>query len=280
MQVMQEQRYTTVSNKQELLQESLAFQLKKVKAPLFVLNLVATNKPLYKLYSTYLAFKALEPTGEILDYTGNVHDIAHLFKISYTKLNSHVSQLVKLGLLERTLKRLTIAPYSKLNSLHPTESKQYKFIKINPNSPLEYQLRSKLINADLERQAHVVVRTIARFDNINTVQAIQAHEVYRLSMYQAFRTNTNPATPLPPCNLEVAISQRGIANLLNLKSQTSGNYWERVLEARGLIKTYTRTITSEARTKERNAPRCGLWGYNQKDNVSFISLPNRIEFCG
>lgn len=277
MSFLQGQRYAQDSNKQENCNKILAFQLKKIKAPLYVVDLVATNKPLYKLYSTYLAFKALEKSGQIFNYTAKANDIAALFGISPKTLHTRVTALVKLGLLTRTLKNLTIAPYSKLNSLHPDKPTKYAFVRVKPNISLEYSLRTINIKKSLEKQAHTVISLIKRFDDVDTLTATYKLGEYRSSIIQAFQTN-KPVGIFPPCNIDISVSQSKIAAMYNLKSQTSGHYWSYRMAQLGLCTVENRMLTSEARTREKDAPRFGRWNYNQKDNVSFLTLCNYLSF--
>lgn len=258
--------------------ENLAFQLKKIKVPVFVLNMVGTNKSLNKLYSTYLAFKAFAPSGEILNYTTNAANIAALFGISRATLQARVKQLIKLGLIVPTLKHLTIKPYKALYALHPLETTKYCYVKIKHSVCLHYQIRATALKKNLEAQAHRVVKLIARFDDVTTSQAQTLLGVYKERAENAFRNN-KPALVLPPCNLDIALSQRGIADIYGRKSQVSGHYWQQRLQALRLITVSNRIITSYERTREKDKPRFGMWKYNQAEHVSFLVLPNALAFA-
>lgn len=277
MLVTTRQRYSTTANKQALAINNLQYQVKKVKVPVFILNRAVVNKTLYKLYSTYFSFKALEKSSIILDYTGQAAEIAKLFGISKSKLDKQVKTLVKIGLVEKRLKSLIIAPYSKIYALHPNQCKAFCYVKIKPQNPFEYALTTKIISRNLEKQAHLVINYIKRFDNVCTVTAIQLQREYMQSIIKGFITNNSPGIT-PPCNVDISISQAKLSTMFCLKSQTGGYYWQQRLQKLGYISVTNRQIVSPASTRLKDSPRFGKWGYNNKQKVSFIQLANSVVF--
>jgi predicted transcriptional regulator len=273
------QKYGYKANRQALQANNLQYQVQKIKVPVFILNSSVTSKKLYKLYATYLAFKALEKSSIILDYTTKAADIAALFGISKSKLDKQIKSLVNIGLVSKSLKNLIIAPYSKLYDLHPAQGKSYCYVKVKPNTPLEYALTTKKIAKNLEKQAYTVINRIKRFDDVCTdKEAILLQREYMQSIIKAFKNNTSPGNT-PPGNLDISLSQAKIASLLGLKSSTGGHYWQQRLQTIGYIKVTTRQIVSNKSTREINAPKIGRWGYNNKAKVSFITLPNALTFA-
>jgi hypothetical protein len=278
MRLLTGQRYIAIANKQANQLNNLQYQLKKIKVPVFILNTGVVKKSLYKLYSTYFSFKALETSSIIYNYTGQSAEIAALFGISKSKLDKQVKALVKIGLLEKRLKDLIIAPYSKLQALHPLECKAFCYVKVKPNTPTEYALTTKKISKNLEKQAHTVINRIKRFDNVCTSEAIQLHQDYLQSIIKAFKDNSSPGI-VPPGNLDISISQAKLAMLLGLKSQTGGYYWQQRLQALKYLTVTSRQLISTNSTRIQDSPKFGRWGYNNNAKVSFITLPNSLVFC-
>lgn len=272
------QKYGNKANRQALHAINLHYQVQKIKVPVFILNSSVTSKKLYKLYSTYLAFKALEKSSIILDYTTKAANIAALFGISKSKLDKQIKSLVRIGLVSKSLKNLIIAPYSKLYELHPGQGKNYCYVKIKLNESLEYALTTKKIAKNLEKQAYTVINRIKRFDDVSTAQAINLQRDYMDSIIKAFKNNTSPGNT-PPGNIDISLSQAKIASLLGLKSPTGGHYWQQRLQKLGYIKVTTRQIVSANSTRVENAPKFGRWGYNNKTKVSFITMPNALTFA-
>lgn len=278
MRLLTRQRYIASANKQANKANNLQYQLKKIKVPVFILNTGLVKKSLYKLYSTYFSFKALETSSIILNYTGQAAEIAALFGISKSKLDKQVKALVKIGLLEKRCKDLIIAPYSKLQALHPLECKAFCYVKIKPKDPFEYALTIKKISKNLEKQAYKVINGIERFDNVCTSEAIKLHQEYMQSIIKAFKDNTRPDKPLPPGNLDISLSQAKLAILLGLKSQTGGYYWQQRLQALKYLTVTRRQLISTNSTRVQDSPKFGRWGYNNKQKVSFITMPNSVVF--
>jgi hypothetical protein len=268
------QRYKATANNQINLQ----YQLKKIKVPVFILNTGVVKKSLYKLYSTYFSFKALETSSIIFNYTGQAAEIAALFGISKSKLDKQVKALVKIGLLEKRCKDLIIAPYSKLQALHPLECKAFCYVKVKPNTPTEYALTTKKISKNLEKQAYKVINRIKQFNDVCTSEAIQLHQEYLQSIIKAFKDNTSPDKHIPPGNLDISISQAKLAILLGLKSQTGGYYWQQRLQALKYLTVTSRQLISTNSTRVKNSPKFGRWGYNNNAKVSFITMPNALVF--
>jgi hypothetical protein len=275
MRLKTRQRYSTAANNQANQLKNLQYQVKKIKVPVFVLNTAVVKKSLYKLYSTYFSFKALEKSSIILDYTGQAAAIATLFGISKSKLDKQVKALVKLGLVEKRQKALFIAPYSKIQALHPNQCKAFCYVKVKPFYPLEYAFTTKKISRNLEKQAYLVINYIKRFDNVCTTTAIQLQREYMQSIIQGFITNNRPGIT-PPCNVDISISQAKLASLLGLKSQTGGYYWQQRLQTLGYIAVNNRQLVSPASTRLKDSPRFGKWGYNNKQKVSFLQLANSL----
>lgn len=272
------QKYGNKANRQALHANNLQYQVQKIKVPVFILNSSVTSKKQYKLYATFLAFKALEKSSIILDYTIKAANIAALFGISKSKLDKQIKSLVKIGLVSKSLKNLIIAPYSKLYELHPGQGKNYCYVKVKPNTPLEYALTTKKISKNLEKQAYTVINVIKRYDNVCTAQAINLQREYMQSIIKGFKDNSCPGNT-PPVNMDISLSQAKLAKLLGLKSQTSGYYWQQRLKTIGYITVTNRQIISANSTRVEDAPRFGRWGYNHEAKVSFITMPNALAFA-
>ena len=273
------QRYKATANKQGNQQINLQYQLKKIKVPVFILNTGLVKKSLYKLYSTYFSFKALETSSIILNYTGQAAEIAALFGISKSKLDKQVKALVKIGLLEKRCKDLIIAPYSKLQALHPEQCKAFCYVKIKPYSPTEYALTTKKISRNLEKQAYKVINRIKRFnDGCTDSEAKKLLQEYMQSIIKAFKDNTSPTKIICPGNLDISISQAQLAIMLGLKSQTGGYYWQQRLQALHYLTVNSRQLVSANSTRVQDSPKFGRWGYNNQQKVSFITMPNSVVF--
>jgi predicted transcriptional regulator len=273
------QKYQNKANRQALHANNLQYQVHKIKVPVFILNSSVTSKKQYKLYATFLAFKALEKSSIILDYTTKAANIAALFGISKSKLDKQIKSLVNIGLVSKSLKNLIIAPYSKLYELHPAQGKSYCYVKVKPYSPTEYALTTKKISRNLEKQAYKVINKIKRFnDGCTDSQAKQLLQEYMQSIIKAFKDNTSPDKITPPGNLDISISQAKLAILLGLKSQTSGYYWQQRLQALHYLTVNSRQLVSANSTRVQDSPKFGRWGYNNKQKVSFITMPNSLVF--
>jgi len=275
MQLTTDQKYNILNDTQINCVDILAFQLKKIKVPLFVLDSTNAQK---RLYSTYFQFKAFAPSGIIFDYTGKAKQIAALFGISKSKLDKQIPLLVKLGLITKTNNRLIIAGLTALHTLHPDNNNQYCYIKVDPGKPLTPAFNTKILYLSLIKQSYIINTYIKRFDNVCTVTAIGYQREYLQSRIEAFKRGI--AEPIqPPVNPDISISLNTLANKLKLNSPAAAHYWQKKLMQLGYISVTNRLVTSKVYQPKELRTLKGYYYYNTKTKLWSLQMPNYVSFA-
>lgn len=276
------QIYEPTRESQAKSKDFLAFKLKKIKSPVFILKFHDSNKRLFKSLSTLLQLKALEPSGVILNFHGSKkHDIAALFGLCTKTFNKRIEYLIKKKLVKVDGTRLLIASYKDLYNKFKPNNTKYKNVKIVANEKFEYRLIQTALKLPIEAQTYKVINKIKAYHDVSTLEAIQLRRDYLLSITEGFKYNYDVTAYniIPPCHVDTTINQQTTANILGCKNQTSGYYWQHRLQALGMLKITNRRV--KLATKGRlKVPFYGTPIYYPNTGQTFLQLPNLLEFVG
>lgn len=231
--------------------------------------------------SVFYAFKSLYRGGVILDYHSKKKTFCSAFGCCESTLFNRVKELKKVGLVTEVNGRINLASYAKLHELLKIEvhKQRYRYVKVTTQP--EYILRSLAIKENYDRQKAAIKGKIER---LNESSGLSGDEIeYRkeadLKRLIVQFKNSAPlrwdASQMVLYNPDVAISQKRLARMYGLKSQTSGWYWQKVLKKKKLIEVENRII--EGNGTNDFSP-LGRLFRSRQGFIYCCQMPNKISF--
>lgn len=246
-----------------------------------VATALAGDKKLLKAVSVFYAFKSLYKSGVILDYHSKKKTLAEAIGRSEKTLFTHLQELKKVGLVTEVCGRVHLASYDKLHELLKIEvhKQRYRYVKVTTQP--EYILRSLAIKENYDRQRAAIK---GKLERLNESSGLSGDEIEHRKEADLKRLivqfkNSAPlrwdASQMVLYNPDVAISQKRLARMYGLKSQTSGWYWQKVLKKKKLIEVENRIVEGNG---TNDFTPLGQLFRSRQGFIYCCQMPNKISF--
>lgn len=235
------------------------------------------DKKLLKPVSVFLCLKAHFINGTILNYPKKIETLAGHCFISENTFRTRLNELKKLGLITMEGRRINLTSYQQLHKTIGLENEIEKYNYRKTDTKPEYIIRATALKENFDRQEKKIKEKIEKQNQGSgpmSPEAIQGtKEAYLKRLIDAFIFSAQPTSDILMYRPDVAICQNTLSVMFNLKSQTSGHYWQQVLLKHGLIAIENRIIESTVRCRTSKLGKV-FWSPEKKSTC--LQMPNKI----
>ena len=249
----------------------------KLKIHQQLLIRIISDKPLLKVVSTFLCLKALHPSSVIFSISSIKKALAQDCFISKRTLDTRISALKKLNLVQIKGDRLYLSSYEdlykSLDIVIDTSKCYYQEITCNP----EYLLRRMAGKDNLFRQEQKIDLKIQKRNEGSepNLAWIKQHEYDRF--LECFEKREEYSGYFNP---DITMSQSQIATMYGLDGQTRGYYWTKRLCKLGLMTAEHRIIQVQRKPlkKKITAIKGGVLWHPVGSKTDVLQIRNLVKF--